>query len=130
MAEGILRKLGGDRVEAASAGTEATRVHPLAIATMAVRGIDIRGQRSKHVDALAGQRFDVVVTVCDTARESCPFFPGATEQLHWSIPDPTAVEGDDEDQARAFEAAAQALMTRISSLWRDAERRGTSPAAG
>jgi protein-tyrosine-phosphatase len=125
MAEGILRTLGGDRVEAASAGTEATRVHPLAIATMAVRGIDIRGQRSKRVDGLAGRRFDVVVTVCDNARESCPFFPGATEQLHWSIPDPAAVEGDDEDQARAFEAAAQALTTRISSLLRDAERRAT-----
>src|SRR3954451_22778540 len=72
MAEGILRHLGEDRVEAYSAGTVATRVHPLAIAAMAEKDIDISRQRSKHVDELSGERFDYVVTVCDNAREACP----------------------------------------------------------
>jgi protein-tyrosine-phosphatase len=98
MAEGILRELGGDRIEAASAGTEVTRVHPLAVREMAERGIDISGHHSKHMDEFLGERFDYVVTVCDNARESCPIFPGDPERIHWSIPDPSAVEGDEKTQ--------------------------------
>ena len=118
MAEGILRHLGGDRVEVQSAGTVATRVHPLAIAAMAEKDIDISGQRSKHMDELAGQAFDYVVTVCDNARESCPLFPGAPEQIHWSLADPSAVEGDEATKAHAFRMAADELMTRIRDLLR------------
>jgi arsenate reductase (thioredoxin) len=116
MAEGILRHLGGDRVEAASAGTEVTRVHPLALREMAERGIDIRGQRSKHLNELLGERFDAVVTVCDNANESCPLFPGAPERLHWSIPDPSAIEGDETTRQAAFQKAADELMARIRDL--------------
>jgi len=116
MAEGILRHLGGDSLEVSSAGTVATRVHPLAIAAMAERGIDLSGQRSKHLDELAGQRFDTVITVCDNANESCPFFPGAPERIHWSIPDPSAVAGDEETRLRAFRTAANDLMARIRGL--------------
>jgi arsenate reductase len=116
MAEGILRHLGGDRVEAAIAGTEVTRVHPLALREMSERGIDISGQRSKHLNELLGERFDSVVTVCDNANESCPIFPGAPERIHWSIPDPAAVQGDEETRQAAFQRAADELMARIRDL--------------
>lgn len=116
MAESILRHLDGDRVEVCSAGTVVTRVHPLAVAAMAEKEIDIRAQRSKHMDEFAGQDFDYVVTVCDNARESCPVFPGAPERIHWSIPDPSAVEGDEETRLRAFRVASDELMTRIRYL--------------
>ncbi len=124
MAEGILRKLGGDRVEAASAGTEATRVHPLAVREMAERGIDISGQRSKIMNELLGERFDYVVTVCDNARESCPIFPGSPERIHWSIPDPAAVEGDEKTRQAAFKRAAGELTTRIRYLLALLEKEG------
>jgi thioredoxin type arsenate reductase len=116
MAEAILRRLGGDRIEVASAGTAVTRVHPLAIREMAERGIDISGQRSKHMNELLGERFDLIVTVCDNARESCPVFPGDPERIHWSIPDPAAVEGKGPVRAAAFKRAADELTTRIRYL--------------
>jgi ArsR family transcriptional regulator, arsenate/arsenite/antimonite-responsive transcriptional repressor / arsenate reductase (thioredoxin) len=116
MAEGILRHLGGDAVEVWSAGTEPSRVHPLAIQAMEARGIDIRDQRSKAMDELLGDRFDYVITVCDRASEACPVFPGAPERIHWSIPDPAAVEGSDEARYQAFDAAAVDLTTRIRYL--------------
>jgi len=116
MAEGILRHLAGDSVEVASAGTVATQVHPLAIAAMAEKGIDLSGQRSKHMSELSGQQFDTVITVCDNANETCPIFPGAPERIHWSIPDPSAVEGDEETRLRAFRTAADDLMVRIRGL--------------
>ena len=115
MAEGILRQL-APAVEVASAGTEATRVHPLAIRAMARQGIDISHQRSKHLAEFAAQRFDWVITVCDSAREACPLFPGDPEQIHWSIPDPSAVEGSEAVRFRAFEAAAVDLLGRIRFL--------------
>ena len=88
MAEGLLRHLAGDRFEAMSAGTEATRVRPLAIRTMGEVGIDISGQESKTLDRYLNQPFDYVITVCDDANEACPFFPGAQSRLHWSLEDP------------------------------------------
>jgi thioredoxin type arsenate reductase len=124
MAEGILRELGKDRVETASAGTEATRVHPLAVREMAERGIDISGQRSKHMDELLGERFDYVVTVCDNARESCPVFPGDPERIHWSIPDPSAVEGGEKVRRTAFKRAADELTTRLRYLLALLEKEG------
>ncbi len=116
MAEGILRHMAGDQVEVESAGTEVTRVHPLAIKTMAVRGIDIGGQRSKHLDEFLDQSFDYVISVCDNARESCPIFPGTPDRIHWSIPDPSSVEGDDQKREAAFDRAADDLFTRIRYL--------------
>ena len=116
MAEAILRSLGEGLVEVHSAGTEVTRVHPLAIRTMAERGLDISNHRSKHMDELIGEDFDYVVTVCDNARESCPIFPGAPERIHWSIADPAAVEGTEEVRAAVFKRAADELTTRIRYL--------------
>lgn len=125
MAEAILRHLGGDKVEVYSAGTVATRVHPLAIAAMAEKDMDISGQRSKHLDEFSGQVFDYVVTVCDNARESCPIFPGAPEEIHWSIADPSAAEGGEATRLRAFRVASDELMTRIRYLLVLLERRRT-----
>ena len=102
MAEGMLRELGGDRFEAHSAGSEPTVVRPLAIEAMAEVGIDISQQRSKHVDEYAGQQFDFAVTVCDDSRESCPYFPGAAKQLHWSFPDPSAAVGTNDERLAVF----------------------------
>ena len=116
MAEAILRELGGRRIEVSSAGTEVTRVHPLAVREMAERGMDIGGQRSKHMDEFLGERFDFVVTVCDNARESCPIFPGDPERIHWSIPDPSAIEGEESARRAAFKRAADELTTRIRYL--------------
>lgn len=116
MAEGILRTLSGGDVEAFSAGTEPAAVHPLAVSTMLETGIDIRRQRSKSMNEFLDQRFDYVVTVCDRASESCPVFPGDPERIHWSIPDPAAVAGDEATRARAFHTAAVELTTRIRYL--------------
>jgi arsenate reductase len=88
MAEGWARTLRGDVLEAASAGVETHGLNPLAVRVMAEAGVDISGQRSKTVDGLLGERFDLVVTVCDHAREACPVFPGATRMLHRNFDDP------------------------------------------
>ncbi|MBL8120843.1 MAG: arsenate reductase ArsC, partial [Anaerolineae bacterium] len=93
MAEALLRHLSGGRVQADSAGSEVRDVHPLAIQVMDERGLDIRAQRSKHLDEFSGQRFDRVITVCDRVREVCPTFPGRPETSHWSLPDPTEGAG-------------------------------------
>ena len=122
MAEGLLRGLGGDRFAVQSAGTEPSQVHPLAIEAMATHGIDIASHRSKHLVELTGERFDYVVTVCDRASEACPVFPGAPERIHWSLADPSAVEGSKAEKRAAFKRAANDLKTRIQYLIVVAER--------
>jgi len=84
MGEGLFRDEGGGGYEVSSAGTKPSQVRPEAIAVMREIGIDISGNRSKSVDEFAGQAFDFVVTVCDSARDNCPVFPGATKRIHWS----------------------------------------------
>ncbi len=88
MAEGWIRHLRGDEFEPFSAGIDPSRVDPRAIAAMAEAGVDISGHRSKSVDEFVGQEFDWVVTVCDSAREQCPFFPGRTKRVHVGFDDP------------------------------------------
>ena len=88
MAEGWARALKGDTIEAYSAGIEAHGLNPLAVKVMAEAGVDISGHRSKHVDELKGIAFDVVITVCDNAHESCPLFPGKTRVVHAGFDDP------------------------------------------
>ncbi len=116
MAEAILRGLGGDRFKVESAGTRPGGVHPMAISTMAKRGIELRGHRSKPVDELAGESFDWVITVCDAANQACPIFAGAHERMHWSVDDPVAVKGTAAQRAAAFERAADELARRIQLL--------------
>jgi protein-tyrosine-phosphatase len=116
MAEGLLRKLGGDQVEVFSAGSEPTSIHPLAIKVMDSRDIDIRSHRAKHLGEFAGQSFDYVITVCDRVREVCPVFPSNPTPIHWSFPDPAAMEGNLQKQERSFEATARELINRIQYL--------------
>ena len=113
IAEGLLRHLAADQFEVFSAGTEQTRVHPLAIEAMRESGIDISGHRSKTLDEFAGETFDYAITVCDRANESCPIFPGTTERIHWSFDDPTAVTGTDEQKLRAFRTVRDAIQQRL-----------------
>jgi protein-tyrosine-phosphatase/GNAT superfamily N-acetyltransferase len=113
--EALLQQLGGDLIHAASAGTApGSGPHPLAIETLRRRGIDWSGQRSKSIDEV-GQRWDLVITVCDDARESCPVLPGHAT-AHWSYPDPAAVEGGEVAQLTAFAAVADDLERRIHAL--------------
>lgn len=116
MAEGLLRAMAGDRYDVASAGIAAGTVRPEAIAVMREVGIDISAHRSKGAAELAGERFDLVVTTCDEAKEACPLFPGAATMLHWSLPDPVAAGG--EARLAAFRAVRDALRERIRELLR------------
>lgn len=113
MAEGLLRNMAGDQFGVFSAGTERTRVQPLATEAMREVGIDISGHRSKTLDEFTGESFDYVITVCDRANESCPIFPGAMERIHWSFDDPTAVTGTDEQKLRAFRSVRDAIQQRL-----------------
>lgn len=124
MAEGLLRHLAGERFEAASAGTEATSVRPEAVSVMAEAGIDISGQESKTLDRYLGEPFGYVITVCDAANEACPFFPGAPERLHWSLPDPSAVAGTEEERLTAFRSVRDRLLLLIEAELAGAQTSG------
>jgi len=113
MAEGLLRYLAGDRFGAYSAGTEATRVRPLAIRVMEEIGIDISSQASKTLDRYLNEPFDYVITVCDEANEACPFFPGASTRLHWSLTDPSQAEGSQQERLAVFRRVRDELRNRI-----------------
>jgi arsenate reductase len=113
MAEGMVRAWGGDRFEAFSAGTEATQVRPEAIEVMREIGVDISGHRSKTILPFVGEAFGWVITVCDAAKEACPVIPGAEQQAHWSIDDPSAVEGSDEERLAAFRDARDVIRDRV-----------------
>lgn len=115
MAEGWLQHLTAGRVQAYSAGSQPTRVHPNAVRVMRARGVDLASRRAKHFDEFAGQPFDCVVTVCDRVREVCPEFPGA-RAIHWSIPDPAEGGATDAATYPAFELTAGDLATRIPIL--------------
>ena len=115
MAEGLLRTLGCGNFESFSAGTEQTRVRPEAVAAMVELGIDISGQTSKTLDIYLNEPFDEVITVCDSANESCPVFPGARSRRHWSIDDPSGVKGSDEERLAAFRRARDDVRQRIET---------------
>ena len=116
MAEGMLREWGGDRFDAASAGNEVAEVRPLAIRAMDEIGIDISGQRSKSVAEFAGQAFDYSITVCDDAREACPYFGGARTQVRWSFDDPSAASGSDEDRLAVFRRVRDEIALKVRAF--------------
>ena len=97
MAEGLLRALYGDRYEACSAGTQPSKINPHAVKAMDEIGIDISSHRSKSLEELRGKKIDYVVTVCDQAKEACPFFPGAGTYLHQSFDDPSQFQGTNDE---------------------------------
>jgi arsenate reductase len=115
MAEGLLRHLGGDRFEVQSAGTEATRVRPLAIRAMNEIGIDISTQTSKTLDPYVNERFDHVITVCDDANEACPYFPNAARRTHWSLTDPAKATGSQDEQLAVYGGVRDDLRRRIET---------------
>ena len=116
MAEGMLRAWAGDRFEAHSAGNDATEVRPLAVKAMAELGIDIGGQRSKSVTEYVGQRFDFAITVCDDAREACPYFPAARAQVHWRFDDPAAAQGTDDEQLAVFRRVRDEIAEQVRAF--------------
>jgi arsenate reductase len=120
MAEGLLRDRGGKTFDVSSAGTEETRVHPLAIEAMKEIGIDISSQTSKTLERFVGEPWDYVITVCDRANESCPLFPGGKQRLHWSFDDPSAATGTEAQRLEAFRRIRDEIASRIRDFFRDA----------
>jgi arsenate reductase (thioredoxin) len=117
MAEGWLRQLAGDRFEALSAGAKpAGYVHPLAIRVMAEAGVDIAPHRSKSIAEFAGQPLDLLVTVCDNARESCPTFAGAKRQVHWGFDDPAQASGTEAEKLAVFRRVRDEIRRRIEEF--------------
>ena len=112
MAEGFLRAFAPDRFEVQSAGTRATRIHPLAVAAMREVGIDISKQTSKSVDAV-GEAWDVVVTVCDS---SCPVPPRSGLKLRWKLPDPAAARGARAERLEVFRGIRDSVQSRVRLL--------------
>jgi arsenate reductase len=116
MAEALLRHDSGDQFEVFSAGTQPSYVRPEAIAVMREIGIDIADQRSKSVEEFCDQAFDVVLTVCDSARENCPVFPGAGTRLHRSVPDPVAAGGSLAVKLEMFRLVRDELRAYLRTL--------------
>ncbi len=114
MAEGWINRLLGARWEARSAGTApAAQVHPLAVRAMAEAGVDISAGRPEHVGVYLDQPWDLVVTVCDSAREACPAFPRPVAKLHLSFLDPAAVEGTEEERMAVFRRVRDEIRDRL-----------------
>jgi arsenate reductase len=116
MAEGFLRHLASDRFEAASAGAQATRVNPDAVQVMKEVGIDISAHRSKDVSEFSGQSFTYVVRVCDKAKETCPFFPGAFRYFDWGLDDPAAAEGTEAERLAVFRRVRDEIEKHVRSF--------------
>lgn len=115
IAEGLLRFLGKDQFEVMSAGLQpADEVHPLAITVMRERAIDTEGMTTKVIDDdMLEMDFDLVVTVCDHAKEHCPVFPNAKESVHWSIPDPAEARGTHDELLEVFRGVRTLIEKRI-----------------
>lgn len=118
--EALLQTRGASRaagvVTAASAGSRpAPRVNPFAVETLTARGIAWEGRTPKSIDDVAGETFDLVITVCDNAQEACPFFPGARAQVHWGLPDPADASTPEAARA-AFAWTFDALASRVEAL--------------
>ena len=113
MAQGFLRALADDRFEVASAGTEATRVHPLAIRAMGEVGIDLSGHTSKTLEPFLDESWDYVITVCHSAGERCPVFLARTTRIHWRFDDPSQATGTDEERLETFRRVREEINARI-----------------
>ncbi|HTQ27909.1 MAG TPA: arsenate reductase ArsC [Puia sp.] len=102
IAEGYLRNLAGDRATVYSAGVETHGVNPRAIQVMKEDGIDISHHTSNNINEYLGMDFDFVITVCDNAKERCPFFPSTAKKFHHNFPDPAKATGSDEEVMNKF----------------------------
>ena len=119
MAEGLVNHDLAGQVRAFSAGVRPSQVNPRAIRVMAELGIDISQHRSKSVDVLKGEQFDLVITVCDNAAEQCPIFPGETEVMHVGFPDPARATGIEEEILTVFRTVRDNLRERLGNLLRE-----------
>ncbi len=117
-AEYLMKKMGQGRFEACSAGSEPTgRVNPFGLQVLSDQyNIDAQDARSKSWDEFKDTEFDIIITVCDRARESCPIFPGQPIVAHWDIPDPALATGTDDQKLSQFREAAQQIRRRIELL--------------
>ncbi len=113
MAEGIANHFLGDRIEAFSAGTDASFVNPRAIAVLREIGIDISSHRSKNVDEFAGERFDYSITLCGDARDKCPVFAGGGERVYIGFADPAKATGSDREIMEAFRRVRDEIKTSL-----------------
>ena len=109
LAEGYLRYFAGDKAEIFSAGVETHGVNPRAIATMKEDGIDISAHTSNNISEYIGINFDYVITVCDNARERCPFFPSNAKKFHYNFPDPAKATGTEEEILQQFRDVRQMI---------------------
>jgi len=124
MAEVLLRHHGRAAFEVHSAGVEPGEIRPLTLRVLREAGLPTDGLRSKSVSEYAGQSFDYVVTVCDSARQACPVFPGEGQRLHWGYEDPSAATGTDEERLIVFRRVMTAISDRIRLFIPIAHRAG------
>ena len=122
MAEGLVNHDLAGQVQAWSAGVRPSRVNPRAVQVLAELGIDISHHCSKSVDDLAGEQFDLVITVCDQAQQQCPIFPGETEVIHVGFPDPARATGTEAEVMAAFRQGRDALREQLVPLLREKSR--------
>lgn len=116
IAEGYLRHFAGNKAEIYSAGVETHGVNPRAIATMAEDGIDISAHTSNNVTEYSDIPFDYVITVCDNAKERCPFFPTTAQKFHENFPDPAKAVGTEEEIMQQFRVVRQLIKDYSSSF--------------
>lgn len=117
MAEGLLRSMYGDKYEVFSAGTEVTKVNPFVAKSMAQIGIDLSSHRSKSIEEFKNQEIDTVVTVCDNAKEACPFFAGAKEVIHQSFSDPSQFTGTETEILEQVAVVRDEIRTWIEETF-------------
>lgn len=115
MAEGLLKHICQDRFDIHSAGTRPVGVSPEAVEVLGEVGIDISSNQSKSVDSFAGREFDYVLTVCDNARENCPYFPARTKRVHHAFEDPWLVQGGHDERLAAFRRVRDQLDAYLRS---------------
>jgi len=116
IAEALVNHDLGDQFEAFSAGTDPKTPHPLAIRVLEEIGIDHRGARSKHMDEFAGQAFDFVITLCDSANETCPLFFGGVRRAHLGFDDPDRAEGTEEERLAVFRRVRDEIRREVEAL--------------
>ena len=116
MAEGLLRNMAGDLFEVFSAGSHPSRLHPASIIVMAELGIDISNHSADSIDEYLDKNIDIVISVCDNARQACPSFPGDIQQIHWSIDDPFHGWGSESDDLLPYRETRDILKDRIESF--------------
>lgn len=113
IAEGIANHFGKNKIEAYSAGLNPSSVNPYAIKVMEEIGIDITKQRSKGIEEFYGKNFDYIITLCERARQNCPFFPGKAERLHWDIKDPATATGTHDEIMQEFRRCRDIIKQKV-----------------